>query len=385
MKRLILTTLFICGLCTSASAQYDFIHHIYDYIGNTAMYSLNQEEGRSYFIPEKSISLNGNWKFYFGRVPEDIPDTFFQPAFNDRKWSDIDVPSNWEMRGFGDKQFRNVAAPFKTKFYPQIDKDNNPTGAYRHSFNIPASWDGSQIFLRMEKTASSSWVWINGKEVGYNEGGQEPAEYDITKFVNKGKNSIAVLVTKYSDGYYLEGQDYWRLAGIFDDVTVYATPKTRLFDWSVETDLDDEYKDADLKVEVTLKRYDTSSKDFTVKAFLTDSKGSKVAEFGSTKFSLNKDKMVLDMSQPVSNPAKWTSETPSLYNLELQLADATGKIVDKSDTKIGFKETCIENGVFYLNGKPLKINAINSHMQHPENGHTMDEVRQRANRTPRGI
>lgn len=374
MKRLILTTLFICGLCASTSAQNDFIHHIYDYIGNTTMYSLNQEEGRSYFIPENSISLNGNWKFYFGRVPEDIPDTFFQPAFNDRKWSDIDVPSNWEMRGFGDKQFRNVAAPFNIKSYPQIDKDNNPTGAYRRSLNIPTSWDGSQIFLRMEKTASASWVWINGKEVGYNEGGQEPAEYDITKFVNKGTNSIAVLVTKYSDGYYLEGQDYWRLAGIFDDVTVYATPKTRLFDWYVVTDLDDEYKDADLKVEVTLKRYDTSSKDFTVKAFLTDSKCSKVAEFGSTKFTLNKDKMVLDMSQPVSNPAKWTSETPSLYNLELQLVDATGKIVDKSDTKIGFKETCIEDGVFYLNGKTLKINAINSHMQHPENGHAMDEA-----------
>ncbi len=122
-----------------------------------------------------------------------------------------------------------------------------------------SSWKGKEIFLRMEKTASASFVWINGKEVGYNEGAQEPAEYNITKYLKPGKNTIAVLVTKYSDGYYLEDQDYWRLAGIFDDVWLFAAPKTHIFDWYAVTDLDEEYRDARLSLSVDVKNYSSDN------------------------------------------------------------------------------------------------------------------------------
>jgi beta-galactosidase len=124
----------------------------------------------------------------------------------------IRVPSNWEMKGYGDPLFRNVTTPFRPD-PPRVPKEYNPAGSYRRSFNIPSSWSGKEVFLRMEKTASASFVWVNGKEVGYNEGGQEPAEYNITNYIRSGKNTIAVVVYKYSDGYYLEDQDYWRLAG----------------------------------------------------------------------------------------------------------------------------------------------------------------------------
>ena len=208
------------GLTCAASVYsqgVNYLDNLYDFIENTSVFELNQEEGRSYHIPQKHLSLNGEWKFLYSDVPENIPADFYKINYNDWDWEKIKVPSNWEMEGYGDRLFRNVQAPFKAN-PPFVPREYNPTGAYRRTFTLPSSWKGDQVFLRMEKVASASFVWINGEEVGYNEGAQEPAEYNITKYLRQGKNTIAVHVVKYSDGYYLEGQDYWRLAGIFDDV-----------------------------------------------------------------------------------------------------------------------------------------------------------------------
>lgn len=353
-------------------AQY--LEKIYDYIENTNVYEENQEEGHAYYLADKHLSLNGSWKFLFANTPEEVPNDFFKLTFSDSKWGKINVPSNWEMEGFGDPLFRNVAAPFKAN-PPFVPREYNPTGAYRRTFNIPADWNGQQIFLRLEKAQSASFIWINGKQVGYNEGGQEPAEYDITEYVKSGKNMIAVCVTKYSDGYYLEGQDYWRLAGIFDDVTVYATPKTRLFDWFITTDLDDKYVDATVNLKVDVKSYEASGSAHSVRAILTDAQGAKVKEFASEKFIINgKEKKSLDFSAIIKNPKKWTCETPNLYNLKLELLNEQGNVVQQISSKMGFKETEIRHQTFYLNGKPIKINAINTHMQHPERGHVIDEA-----------
>ena len=222
-----------------------FLSNIYDYLENTNVFELNQESGHTPLVPYTSadealennrfkaagfMSLNGTWKFHFSDTPEGTPVNFFSENFNDTGWDTIHVPSNWEMQGFGDPLFRNVTAPFPAN-PPFVPREYNPTGSYRKIFTVPASWKEKEVFLRMEKTASASFVWINGKEVGYNEGAQEPAEYNITKYLKPGKNTIAVNVYKYSDGYYLEGQDYWRLAGIFDDVWLFAAPPAHIFDW----------------------------------------------------------------------------------------------------------------------------------------------------------
>jgi beta-galactosidase len=187
---------------------------------------------------------------------------------------------------------------------------------------------------------------------------------------------VAVLVTKYSDGYYLEGQDYWRLAGIFDDVWLYAAPAVRLFDWQVITDLDDTYTDARLQVKADVKRYaPTPTSAYQVKAQLLDSRNQIVAELESSSLSLGaSDKNQAILEKTIPHPDKWTAETPSLYTLKMQLYTADGALVDKAQTRIGFKETEIRGSVFYLNGVPIKVNAQNSHMQHPEQGHTMDEA-----------
>ena len=354
-----------------ANAQY--MEHIYDYVENTDVYEENQEEGHAFYRPEQSISLNGKWSFLFANTPEEVPHDFFLPAFKDGKWAKIDVPSNWEMKGYGDALFRNVAAPFKAN-PPFVPREYNPTGAYRRSFTIPADWNGKQVFLRMEKTQSAAFVWVNGKQVGYNEGGQEPAEYDITQYVKPGKNSIAVCVLKYSDGYYLEGQDYWRLAGIFDDVTVYATPKTRIFDWYITTDLDDKYVDADMKVDIDVKNYSQAGARYSMRTTLYDASGNKVKESKSSTFAVEGGKKAtVSLKEHIANPQKWTCETPVLYTLKMELLDEAGAVVQQISSRMGFKETEIRHQVFYLNGQPIKINATNTHMQHPETGHAMDE------------
>jgi len=372
--------------------QEKFLDNIYNYIENTSVFELNQEEGRAYFLPAKTISLNGDWKFFYSDIPEGVPADFYNVSFNDKGWGNIVVPSNWEMQGYGDRIFRNVNAPFPTAratrgrapvgipdpfavLLGKTPRDYNPTGAYRKTFTIPSTWSGDQVFLRMEKTASASFVWVNGQEVGYNEGAQEPAEYNITKYLKKGTNTIAVFVTKYSDGYYLEAQDYWRLAGIFDDVSIYAAPNVRLFDWYVTTDLDATYTDAALSVQMDVKKYIVSqTASYSLKASLYDSKNTLVAEMTSDKFALESaGKKQLTLKKDIKNPLKWTSETPNLYTLKMQLLTDNGTVQDIAEQRIGFKETLIDGDVFKLNGVVLKVNAENSHMQNADLGHAMTE------------
>ena len=389
MKRRILIFFFCLLFACSFSQEKNFLTNIYEYLENTQVFELNQEEGHVPLVPYLTVdealinkrsestnyvSLNGLWKFHFATTPEGTPDNFYSENFDDKGWDYINVPSNWEMQGFGDPVFRNVRTPFKPN-PPFVPKEYNPTGSYRRTFNIPESWKGKEIFLRMEKTASASFVWINGKEVGYNEGAQEPAEYNITEYVKPGNNSIAVNVYKYSDGYYLEDQDYWRLAGIFDDVWLFATPKVHIFDWYATTDLDVTFTDARLNISVDVKNYSAFTvNDITVLATLYESDNKTVKRFKSEKFSLSQaEKHTLKFSDEIKKPAKWSAEYPNLYNLTFELINSSGKSDEVISGRIGFKETEIRNQVFYLNGVPVKLNGINSHMQHPTLGHTMDE------------
>ena len=389
MKKITVIVILLTIVLSGRSQERPFIRNLYSYIENTAVFELNQEDGHSPIVPYKTVnealknnrqgsssflSLNGTWKFNYSDVPEKVPADFFLEKFNDRGWDTIHVPSNWEMQGFGDPLFRNVRTPFKPN-PPFVPREYNPTGCYRKSFTIPSSWKGDEIFLRMEKTASASFVWINGKEVGYNEGGQEPAEYNITGYVKTGKNSIAVLVTKYSDGYYLEDQDYWRLAGIFDDVWLYAAPRTRIFDWYAVTDLDDTWTNARLSLDVTIKNTSEQPEtEMLLRAMLFDRDQKMITSIASEKFTVDMlASQIINLSAEIKDPAKWSAEKPNLYSLIIELTDKSGSSVEVIGGRIGFKETEIRNQVFYLNGKPVKLNGINSHMQHPVLGHTMDE------------
>ena len=370
----------------------EYLQNLPYYVENLEVFGEGQEEGRAYHLPAGSISLNGTWKFLYCESPYDVPGDFFKTSFNDRKWSDIEVPSNWEMQGFGQAFFRNTTTPWNSlrpnsqrgtagqgavsfaAAPPEVPMDFNPTGAYRTTFNVPASWKGEQIFLRFEKVASASFVWINGEQAGYNEGAQEPAEYNITEFVKPGRNQLSVLVLKYSDGGYMEMQDYWRLAGIFDDVTVYPTHNVRLFDYQVITDFDSSFEDSQVTLAVDVKTYTQPADGLRLSAEISRD-GAVVAEMEKNGISVEAGgKNRVNFSTKVSSPLKWSAETPYLYNLVMTLSDASGNVLDTMTKRMGFKKTEIRDGVFYLNGQPVKVKAQCSHMQHPVLGHAMDEA-----------
>ena len=198
----------------------------------------------------------------------------------------------------------------------------------------------------------------------------------LPRYLKPGRNSIAVNVYKYSDGYYLEDQDYWRLAGIFDDVWLFAAPSSHIFDWYATTDLDKNYTDALLNLSVEVKNYSSSQTDnLTLRTTLYDSGKNAIKTLLSGKFSVpGGDKLTVPLSGDIKNPAKWSAEFPNLYTLVFELINSAGKTVEAINGRIGFKETEIRNQVFYLNGVPVKLNGINSHMQHPLTGHTIDEA-----------
>ncbi|MBO4764977.1 MAG: DUF4981 domain-containing protein [Bacteroidales bacterium] len=413
MRRFTLTAVLCILALQMAPAQHKpYLEDLPYYLENTSVFEQNQEPGRAFHIPSHNLSLNGKWRFQYFESPYDVPKDFFNPSFNDRKWPFIEVPSNWEMQGFGQAVFRNVSAPFQVTMpesrlaqyrriledpnateqqkrmatmrlggapnafavqMPNVPMDFNPTGAYRTSFNLPSAWKGEQVFLRFEKVASGSFVWVNGRQVGYNEGAQEPSEYNITKYLKPGKNTVAVMVVKYCDGYYLEGQDYWRLAGIFDDVTVLAVPDTRIRDWQVITDFDATFTDSDLSVAVDLQSFTRPASGYSLTAEVSDG-GRAVATMQESGISVAAgSQRTVRFQAKVKAPKKWSSETPDLYDLKMTLKDASGRVVDEVTKRVGFKKTEIRDGVFYLNGQPLKISAVNSHMQHPVLGHAMTE------------
>ncbi len=385
------TSLVIYFLFTALTFSQDkgFLSDIYKYIENPSIFEVNQEEGHTPLVPYFSVndalnnepenavgylSLNGIWKFHYSDTPEGVPPEFYTEGFNDKKWDTIRVPSNWEMKGYGDPLFRNVTTPFEPN-PPGVPREYNPTGSYRRTFNVPSSWKDREVFLRMEKTASASFVWVNGNEVGYNEGGQEPAEYNITSRLKTGRNTIAVVVYKYSDGYYLEDQDYWRLAGIFDNIWIFSAPKVHIFDWVAGTDLDNNYADAKLSLSAVIKNYSSvTADDYSLRAIVYDSKRNRVGSMISEKFTVQPgNKQTVSMTDLIKNPGKWSAEYPNLYYLTFELINLSGKTEEVISGRFGFKETEIKNQVFYLNGMPVKLNGINSHMQHPVLGHTMDE------------
>jgi beta-galactosidase len=381
--------MMMIGPLSSYPGQKIFPEDVYQFLEDPGKFELNQEPGHTPLVPFSSVndalandwknswgylSLNGDWKFHWAENPQAAPRDFYQMQFNDVSWRSILVPGNWEMQGYGDPVFRNIAQPFQAD-PPRIPHDYNPVGSYRKHFTLPANWKDKQVFLHFEAATSASFVWMNGQEVGFNEGANEPAEYNITPYLKPGDNLVAVSVYKYSAGSYLEDQDFWRLAGIFRDVYLLATPGVHLRDYFVTTDLDGDYRDAQLRIAAELSNYAASpASGYRVRAALWDKNKQPVLQgLQSDAASLaSKETRTLQLSATVRNPDKWSSETPYLYTLTLELLDARGKAVEVLSGRIGFKKVEVRHQALYLNGVPIKLNGTNSHMQHPDLGHAMD-------------
>jgi len=327
--------------------------------------------------------LNGTWKFHLASCPEETPVGFQSEDFDASDWADIAVPGNWQLQGFDDIPiYTNVAYPFPPN--PPFVPEENPTGCYRHTFTLDPTWLGRNIFLVFESVDSAFYVWVNGQEVGYSQDSRLPAEFDVTAYVRAGQNTIAVQVMRYSDGSYLEDQDMWLLSGIQRDVILYSKPPVCLEDYIVRTELDNRYEDGVLYIEAQITTVPGLSA-YTVEATLYDAEGKPVfvtpqtAHFNDRALHQTGIKMGRAViSQLVSNPRKWTAETPYLYRLALTLKNPQGAAVDFESCRVGFRQIEIKDSLILLNGKRLVLRGVDRHEHHPERGRALTEDDMRA-------
>jgi len=322
-------------------------------------------------------SLNGKWKFNWVSKPSDRPVDFYKPRYDVSKWDEIPVPSNWQMHGYGRPIYLNMRYPYPVN-PPYIPHDYNPVGSYRTDFRVPGTWKNRQVFLHFDGVKSASYIWINGRKVGYSQDSMLPAEFNVTKYLKRGKNTLAVEVYRWSDSSYLEDQDMWRLAGIYRNVYLFSTPQVHVRDFAVRTDLDDSYTDATLMVRPRITNYSNQDlKEWNVEAQLYDAENKQVL---SEALSRSASSIVRErypqrgnvpfglLQTTVENPRKWSAETPYLYTLLITLKDPGGKVVEIESCRVGFREVEIKDGQLFVNGKSIKLFGVNRHEHDPDHG-----------------
>lgn len=320
--------------------------------------------------------LNGNWKFHWVENPELRPVNFYQKEFNASLWSDIPVPSNWELQGYGIPIYVNIPYEFmpdkSRPIPPYLPEERNPVGSYIHEFNIPEVWTHQQIILHFGAVKSAMYVWVNGEYAGYSQGSKLPAEFDISELVVPGKNKLAVEVYRWSDGSYLECQDFWRISGIERDVFLYTKPWEQIFDVFFQTSSMDYKSDASFSLEVALKNfYQDNPKSMNCEIQLQ--KEGKIIYHDQQNVDLQSNHhQIINFASPViSGIEYWSAENPTLYDLIIVLKDKRGKQVDFMHQKVGFRESKIKNGQLLINGKAVLLKGTNRHEHDEVNGHVV--------------
>lgn len=324
----------------------------------------NEREHSPYFV-----SLNGNWKFDYSPTPGHAPVNFHLEAFDASGWDDLPVPSCWQMHGYGKPHYSNVVYPFPV--VPPLVPTENPTGSYRREFMVPDGWTRQRIMLNFEGVDSAFYVWVNGQEAGFSKGSRIPSQFDITDLVREGRNVLAVRVMQWSDGSYIEDQDMWWLSGIFRDVYLTAAPQIHLYDYTVRTLLERDYRDAALEIRLRLRSANEAAQGMRVELQLLDTCGEAVnggsAERTITEVELMQDhEMVFTL--PLVNPRKWSAEDPYLYKLLIRVIGQTTQVIS---ARVGFRSIELKEGLLLVNGKAIKFKGVNRHDHHPDLGRTV--------------
>ncbi|MCH6256941.1 DUF4981 domain-containing protein [Puniceicoccaceae bacterium K14] len=315
--------------------------------------------------PKKStrqLTLSGDWAFRWSGSPADRPTDFYREDYSIAQWDRIQVPSNWQMEGFGLPIYTNILYPFDTSEF-RAPNEWNPVGSYRRNFSLPELWrelDGP-VFLHFEGVDSAFYVWINGQKVGYSQGSRTPAEFDVTQYLRPGSNNISVEVYRWSDASYLEDQDFWRLSGIFRDVYLWKANSTRLRNFQVVADYDSNEGLGLLNLNVEIEGKGSAN------AELIDPKSGEVLiqeKLGGGKG------LSLDSALASINP--WSAEAPNLYTLVISILDEENKEREVVAGRIGFRRVEIRDAVFCLNGKAIKLKGVNRHEHHADLGHVVN-------------
>ncbi|WP_340110765.1 glycoside hydrolase family 2 TIM barrel-domain containing protein [Maribellus mangrovi] len=311
------------------------------------------------------LSLNGTWNFKWVENAWQRPTDCFGPEYNDKGWDKMPVPGMWELNGFGDPIYVNVGYAWRNQYRnnpPIVPEENNHVGTYRKEIEVPASWDGKKIFAHFGSVTSNITLYVNGKFVGYSEDSKLEAEFDLSKYLQPGKNLIAFQVFRWSDGTYLEDQDFWRFSGVGRDCYLYARNKTYIQDIKITPDLDANYTNGSLAVDLTLEGKGT------VELALSDAEGNVVAEETVDASG----KLRTDIS--VMNPSKWTAETPVLYQLTATLKNSS-EVLEVIPLKVGFRKVEMLNGQLCVNGKAILVKGVNRHELDPDGGYVVSRER----------
>jgi beta-galactosidase len=312
--------------------------------------------------------LNGTWKFNYVDKIADRRTDFYRTDLDDSNWANIQVPSNWELKGFGIPIYTNITYPFP-KNPPFVGADD-PVGTYRKSFSLPENWNGAEIFLHFGSITGYAQIYVNGKKAGMTKASKSPAEFNVTKFLKKGNNQLAVQVFRWSDASYMEDQDFWRLSGIERDVYLQAMPKLTVWDFFIKSDLDASYKNGLFTADVDLRKFNGSDlKSGSVSVELVD-KNNKTIYQEQKSFSSTADTLqTISFKGTVNNPLKWNAEHPDLYNCLITLKDNKGKVISVTGARTGFRKVEIKNAQLMINGVPVYVHGVNRHEHDDVNGH----------------
>jgi beta-galactosidase len=317
------------------------------------------------------LSMEGKWRFNFVKDHNLAPKDFFSLKFDDSQWVDFPVPGLFEIEGYGDKIYKNAGYAWCTTFEnnpPYISETNNYTGSYRRTFNLPADWNGQEVCFHVGSATSNLSVWVNGKYVGYSEDSKVAAEFNITKYLKKGENLIAMQVMRWCDGSYLEDQDFWRFTGIAREVYLYARPKVHVEDFFLNADLKGDNKEGVLSGEIKI----AAAKGKTLELQLMDPQGKQVEQ--SSTVMLNNGPFTFRL-ESLGTVMPWTAETPNLYTLLMTLKQGD-KVLEVIKQRVGFRHVEIKGGQLLVNGQAILIKGADRHELDPDGGYivSMDRM-----------
>ena len=319
-------------------------------------------------------SLNGQWKYHYSANQLSRVADFWSPDFDDSHWGTIPVPANVEIEGHGIPIYVNIRYPWTwhgVGATPPIvpgNDPNNTVNSYRREFEVPKEWAGRRVLITFDGVNSFFQLWVNGQFVGMGKDSRTPVEFDLTKFLQPGKNLLAVENFRWSDGSYLEDQDFWRLSGIFRDVYLWSPAGLHIRDFQVKTTLDDHYENAKLALSVTVTNTTDGAGECQVEGRLIAPNGK---DCGAVNLALNSPahgEYQAMLQTDVANPLKWTAETPNIYKLLLTLKNSTGKVLEVIPVNVGFRQVEIKNGDLLVNGQRILIKGVNRHEFDPDRG-----------------
>lgn len=323
------------------------------------------------------ISLDGIWKFFWAPTPDKRPVDFWKNEFDVSDWDDIVVPGNWQMQNWGIPIYTNSKYPFQ-KDAPNVTSEppkdwfayenRNPVGSYVKYIDITKQQLENNIIISFQGVKSAFYIWVNGVKVGYSQNSFSPAEFDITKFLHKGINKIAVEVYRWSDGSYLEDVDMWRFSGIFRSVQLWVRPIVHISDYAVKSELSDDFSKVSIKADIQICNVGKDNSNDLTAVFLINGKqiSEKVGNIAKG------DTVNIVINHIIDNPKLWSAEKPNLYPFAVELRNNRGKVIEHFDYHIGFRKIEIIGEVLKINGKNVKFRGVNRHDHHPRMGRTVD-------------